>query len=117
MTTPNSRNSLPTKPSKKMSGRKTAASVIEIEITAIKISFEPFIAASSGDKPSSIFLKIFSVTTIPSSTTKPVASTIASNVNTFTEKPIKYMTKKVPIKETGMSINGRIATPQSLKNK
>ena len=31
-TTPNSRNSLPTKPSKKITGRKTMARVSEVEI-------------------------------------------------------------------------------------
>ena len=45
ITTPNSRNNLPTNPSKKTIGKKTAANVIEIEITAKKISFEPLIAA------------------------------------------------------------------------
>jgi hypothetical protein len=34
MTTPNSRNSRPTKPSRKITGKNTAARVTEIEITA-----------------------------------------------------------------------------------
>jgi hypothetical protein len=97
--------------------RNTAANVIEMEITAKKISFEPLIAASIGDIPSSTFLKIFSVTTIPSSTTNPVAKTMAKRVKTFTENPHKYMMKNVAIKETGISINGLNAIDQSLKNK
>ncbi len=117
MTTPNSLNNRPTKPSKNITGRKTAANVIEIEITAKKISFDPFIAASIGDIPSSTFLKIFSVTTIPSSTTNPVANTIANNVNTLIENPKSHIIKNVAIKETGISINGRKAMAQSLKNK
>ena len=117
MTIPNSRKSCPTNPSKKIIGRKTAANVTEIEIIAKKISFEPLMAASMGDMPSSTFLKIFSVTTIPSSTTKPVANTIANKVNTLMEKPKIYMIKKVAINETGISINGRNAMAQSLKNK
>ena len=117
MTTPNSRNNLPTNPSKKIIGKKTAANVTEIEITAKKISFEPLIAASIGDIPSSTFLKMFSVTTIPSSTTNPVAKTIANSVKTLIEKPHKYMIKNVAINETGISINGRNAIDQSLKNK
>ncbi|MNE33639.1 hypothetical protein D3C80_1273220 [compost metagenome] len=116
MTTPNSLNNRPTKPSKKITGRKTAAKVIEIEITAKKISFEPLIAASIGDMPSSTFLKIFSVTTIPSSTTKPVAKTIAKSVNTLIENPKSHMMKNVAINETGMSISGRKAIDQFLKN-
>jgi hypothetical protein len=57
-------------------------------------------------------LKIFSVTTIPSSTM--VASTIASNVNTFIEAK-NHMIKKVAINDTGISINGLKAIAQSLK--
>ncbi|MNI62951.1 hypothetical protein D3C85_985690 [compost metagenome] len=90
---------------------------MEIEITAKKISFDPFMAASKGDMPSSTFLKIFSVTTIPSSTTKPVASTMASKLNTFIEKPKAYMIKNVKISDTGISINGLKAMAQSLKNR
>src|SRR5690606_17774277 len=116
-TTPNSLNNLPTNPSKNITGRNTAAKVTEIEITAKKISLAPFIAASNGDIPSSTFLYIFSVTTIPSSTTKPVAKTIANKVSTLMENPIKYITKNVAIKETGMSINGLKAILQSLKKR
>src|SRR5690606_16104966 len=115
MTTPNSLNKRPTNPSKKMTGKNTAANVMEIEITAKNISFEPFIAASIGDIPSSTFLNIFSVTTIPSSTTSPVASTIANNVKTLIEKPHKYIIKKVAIKETGISTKGRKAIDQFRK--
>src|SRR5690606_25210764 len=56
MTTPNSRNNLPTNPSKKITGKNTAANVMDIEITANIISFEPLMAASIGDIPSSTFL-------------------------------------------------------------
>src|SRR5690606_17077515 len=115
ITTPNSLNKRPTNPSRKITGKNTAANVMEIEITAKKISLEPFIAASIGDIPSSTFLNIFSVTTIPSSTTNPVANTIASKVSTLMEKPQRYMIKKVAIKDTGISINGRNAIDQSRK--
>ena len=54
---------------------------------------------------------------MPSSTTNPVASTIASKVNTLIENPNNHMMKKVAINETGISINGRNAIAQSLKNK
>src|SRR5690606_9602510 len=116
-TTPNSRKSLPTKPSKNITGRNTAASVTEMEITAKNISFEPLRAASIGDIPSSTFLNIFSVTTIPSSTTSPVASTIASNVSTLIENPKMYIIKKVAISDTGISSNGLNAMAQSLKKR
>lgn len=44
-TTPNSRKRLPTKPSRKITGRNTAARVTEMEITAYIISSDPFMAA------------------------------------------------------------------------
>ena len=52
-----------------------------------------------------------------SSTTSPVAKTIANKVNTLIEKPAKYIMKKVAIKEIGISINGLKAKLQFLKNK
>ncbi len=60
---------------------------------------------------------MFSVTTMPSSTTSPVASTIASRVSTLIEYPSRYMTKNVPMSETGMSMSGRNAMAQSRKNR
>ena len=90
---------------------------MEVEITAKKISLLPSLAASFKGKPSSNFLNIFSVTTIPSSTTKPVANTIANKVSTLIEKPARYIMKKVAIKEIGISISGLIAINQFLKKK
>jgi hypothetical protein len=45
MTTPNSTNKRPTNPCKNRIGKKTTAKVIEVEITAKKISFDPSTAA------------------------------------------------------------------------
>ena len=117
ITTPNSLNKEPMKPCKKITGINTTASVIEVDMTAKKISLLPSLAASLSGSPSSNFLKIFSVTTIPSSTTKPVASTIASKVNTLIEKPAMYIIKKVAISEIGISIKGLMAISQFLKKK
>src|SRR5450432_2540388 len=114
-TTPNSRNKRPTKPCKNITGKKTMASVIEVEITAKKISLLPSSAALRMGMPSSSFRKIFSVTTMPSSTTKPVASTIPSKVKILIEKPDMYMIKKVATSEMGISINGRTAINQLRK--
>ena len=100
-----------------MTGINTTANVIEVEITAKKISLLPSRAASFKGRPSSIFLNIFSVTTIPSSTTSPVARTMANKVNTFTENPAMYIIKKVAINEIGISINGLMAINQFLKKK
>ena len=117
ITIPNSLNKLPTKPCKKITGRNTTANVIEVDTTTKNISLEPSIAAFRIGNPDSNFLKIFSVTTMPSSTTSPVASTIANNVRMLMLKPAKYITKKVAINEIGMSIKGRMAIKIFLKNK
>ena len=114
---PNSLNKLPTKPCKKITGKNTTASVIEVEITAKNISLLPSSAALLIGNPSSSFLNMFSVTTIPSSTTRPVASTIPRSVNTLMENPKMYMIKNVAMSEIGMSIIGRIAINQFLKKK
>ena len=115
-TTPNSLNKLPVKPCKNMTGKNTTASVIEVEITAKNISLLPSNAALFMVSPSSIFLKIFSVTTIPSSTTRPVANTMPKSVSTLIEKPAMYIIKNVATSEIGMSINGLMAMAQFLKN-
>jgi hypothetical protein len=96
--TPNSLNNLPINPSRKITGKKTMASVIEVDITAKNISLLPSTAACRMGIPFSNLLKMFSVTTIPSSTTRPVANTIPSKVNTLMENPAKYITKKVAIR-------------------
>ena len=100
-----------------MTGKNTTASVIEVDITAKNISLLPSSAALLIGKPSSSFLNIFSVTTIPSSTTSPVASTIPSRVNTLMENPKMYITKNVAMSEIGMSMIGRMAMSQFLKKK
>jgi hypothetical protein len=75
-------------------GKNTAASVTDIDMTAKNISLDPFIAVSMGVIPSSTFLEIFSVTTIPSSTTILLPSTIANNVNTFMENQKSHMIRR-----------------------
>ena len=75
----NSRKSAPVSPPVKASGASTAASVSVIATTGPVISFMPTIAASIGDRPSSMWRWMFSTTTIASSTTRPIASTMASS--------------------------------------
>ena len=54
-----------------------------------------------GGSPISIRREIFSNTTMASSTTKPIASTIANKVNKLIEKPSAYITIKAETKDTG----------------
>ncbi|MGY4458312.1 hypothetical protein ACVWYI_002272 [Bradyrhizobium sp. LB13.1] len=51
----------------------TAMSENVIAITVKPISPDPFIAASYGERPSSIWRVMFSISTTASSTTKPIA--------------------------------------------
>src|SRR4051794_25915598 len=115
-TTPNSLNNLPTNPSRNITGKNTIASVVEVDITAKKISLLPSNAAFLIGNPCSSLRNIFSVTTIPSSTTKPVPSTIPSNVKMLMENPARYMIKNVATSEIGISIKGRSAISQLRKN-
>ena len=72
--TANSRNSRPTMPPISRIGMKTATRERLIETTVKPISFAPTSAASIGGMPASRCRVMFSITTIASSTTKPVAT-------------------------------------------
>jgi hypothetical protein len=77
--TANSRNRAPVKPPVKASGANTAASVSVMAMMADEISRIPFNAACIGDIwSSSMWRWMFSTTTMASSTTSPIASTMAS---------------------------------------
>ena len=56
---------------------------------------------------------MFSSTTIASSTTRPMASTRPSRVNTLIEKPATYITKKAPVSDTGIATTGINVVRQS----
>ena len=51
---------------------------------------------------------MFSIMTIASSTTKPVAIVSAISVRMLSEKPARYITPKVPISESGTAMLGMI---------
>ena len=95
-------NSRPIRPVANASGAYTDASVSVIATIANPISRAPTIAASLGGMPVSTCRKIFSSMTIASSTTSPIASTIASNVSVLTVKPNTYISEKAPISDTGI---------------
>ncbi len=71
--TANSRNSRPTMSPMNSNGISTAISETVSEMIVKPISAAPFSAASNGAIPSSMWRWIFSIITIASSTTKPVA--------------------------------------------
>ena len=97
-------------------GVKTAASVSVIAMTANCTSRVPRMAASRGFMPSSICLKIFSRTTIASSTTSPIAKTSASKVSVLIEKPAAYIKVQAPIRHTGIVTSGMIEARKVPRN-
>ena len=52
-----------------------------------------------------------------SSTTRPTASTTASIESTFIENPARYIIKKAPMRDTGITIQGTSVTLQSLRKR
>ncbi|MCY1352082.1 hypothetical protein D9M71_157730 [compost metagenome] len=81
----NSLNSAPVRPLRKPIGAYTAARVMVMVTTGTAISRAPSMAASNGVLPSSMWRWMFSTTTMASSTTRPMASTIASSVSRLIE--------------------------------
>ncbi len=83
----NSWNRRPTTSPMKSSGISTAMSETVSEMMVKPISREPFRAASRGESPSSTWRAMFSITTMASSTTKPVAMVSAISDRLSREKP------------------------------
>ena len=69
--------------------------------------------ASRRGSPSPRTRATFSVTTIASSTTRPIARTRAKRVMVFSETPIALSTASVPISETGIATAGISVVRQS----
>ena len=108
----NSVNSTPVRPPWKPIGRYTATSVVVIATTGQASSRAPLIAASWGDMPSSICRWMFSSTMMASSTTMPIASTIASRVSRLMVKPISSIRNSEPTSDSG-TVTAGISTLRS----
>ncbi len=89
---------LPVKP---ITGTNTAISTSEVAITAPPNSAIAWRAASSGAIPRSSRRPMSSLTTIASSTTRPLASTIPNRVRLFSDWPLINNTLKAPTRATG----------------
>ena len=110
--TANSLNSRPSRPPMPRMGIKMATREKLMETMVNDTSLLPRKAAFRGETPSSMWRTMFSVTTMASSTTKPVAMVRAMRERWFREKPDKYMTPKVPSRETGTATAGiQVARP------
>ena len=114
----NCRNNIPVVPGKSATGTNTATSTSEVAITAPATSFIATDAALCGSvMPSTMCRSTFSITTMASSTTRPVASVIPKSVSVLMEKPSNFTKMNVPINDTGMVIAGMNVLRQSCKNK
>src|SRR5271170_366285 len=106
--TANSLNKRPTMSPMNKSGINTATSEIVSDMIVKPICSAPFNAASSGLSPCSIYRTMFSIITMASSTTKPVEMVSAISVRLLRLKPSRYITAKVPMRESGTAMLGMI---------
>ncbi len=85
-------------------GRKITTSDSVVAMTASATSRVPSIAASKGEQPfSSMYLKMFSSTTIASSMTMPTASVIPRRVMLFSVNPMMRISVNDAMIEAGMA--------------
>ena len=76
-------------------------------MSALVICSMDLAVASLGGSPSSLIIRsTFSTTTIASSTSRPIASTMANMVSMLMEKPKNPSTAKVPRMTTGTAMVG-----------
>src|SRR3984893_11131251 len=114
----NCRNKIPVVPGNSATGTNTATSTSDVATTAPATSVMATDAALCGSvMPSAMCRSTFSMTTIASSTTKPVASVMPNSVNVLIENPKALMKMNVPTSDTGMVIAGINVLRQSCKNK
>src|SRR6202158_60885 len=114
----NWRNRMPVVPGKSATGTNTATSTSDVATTAPATSFMATDAALCGSvMPSAMCRSTFSITTIASATTNPVASVMPNSVNVLMENPNALMKMNVPTSETGIVIAGINVLRQSCKNK
>ena len=103
-------------PGKSATGTNTATRTSDVATTAPATSFIATDAALCGSViPSTICRSTFSITTIASSTTSPVASVMPNSVSVLIEKPSNLTKTNVPTSETGMVIAGMNVLRQSCK--
>src|ERR1700677_3965460 len=109
---------MPVVPGKNETGTNTEISTNEVAITALVTSAMATEVAVRGSEWSSLICRCtFSITTMASSTTRPVASVMPNMVNELMEKSKILMNANVPIRETGMVMAGMIVARQSSKKR
>ena len=99
--------STPMVPPRKATGMKMAASTAVVAMIGPCTSSMAIVVDSSGDRPSrSMCSSTFSMTTIASSTTIPMANTSAKRVSVLIVKSKTTKVAKVPMMETGTAKTG-----------
>src|SRR5215475_15996859 len=85
-------------------GRKITTSDKVVAITASATSRVPWMAASNGEQSfSSMYLKMFSSTTMASSMTMPTARVMPSSVMLFSVNPMMFISVNDEMIEAGMA--------------
>src|ERR1700742_2905850 len=109
---------MPVVPGKNDTGTNTEMSTSEVAMTALVTSAIASDVALCGAQCSSeIWRCTFSITTMASSTTSPVARVMPNNVSELMEKPNILMKAKVPTSETGMVMAGMTVARQSSRKR
>ena len=118
MVSANCRNMIPVVPGKNATGTNTDTSTSEVATTAPATSLIATDAALCASViPSEIWRCTFSITTIASSTTSPVARVMPKRVKVLIENPRALTKMKVPTNETGIVTAGITVERQSCKNR
>src|SRR6476620_6792385 len=109
---------MPVVPGKNDTGTNTEIKTSDVATTALDTSAIAAEVARCGSVPSLLICRwAFSITTMASSTTSPVASVMPNSVRELMENPKALMKAKVPINETGMVTAGMMVARQSSRNK
>ncbi len=105
-------------PLKKAIGTNTAASTSATPISAPVIWPIDLRVASLGGRPSSLITRsTFSTTTMASSTSRPMASTMANMVSVLMVKPHAASTPNVPSSTTGTAMVGMSVARKFCRNR
>src|SRR6516165_8239979 len=114
----NCRKRIPVVPGKSATGTNTETSTSDVATTAPATSFIATLAALCGSViPSTMCRSTFSITTIASSTTRPVASVMPNSVSVLIEKPKSLTKANVPTSDTGIVMAGISVVRQSCRNR
>ncbi len=109
---------MPVVPGKNETGMNTEMSTSDVAMTAPVTSAMALEVAWWGSlSPSVICRCTFSITTMASSTTRPVASVMPNRVSELIEKPKTLINAKVPTSETGIVTAGMMVARQSCRNR